>query len=512
MTSLTHKINVRYNDKMKKLNVLFILTLFSSTAFAQTVCKNAKDQTQASSKLLASDVGNVLQKYGDNVPLADENFRGSCAAKNFVNHSLEILPPNTQRAEKVFSNTICDSNNYRKVAGCLETCLDGSRADADAQAKNAPVNTFEMMARMSICLGPNIRDLQGKISDSSLKYYQQIAHQMAENAKDYQKGGSKYQALIDKIHQESMNYQKQMLCENGAHSTILFPGFDPEVNTINYGYSVFKSNDYKNALNLDPETIKDETLKYSGKVVEDRMKMLKFCDEPKLQSGVREYSATIYNPREAAIRLDEFKQDNIWTFSGADADSIISRIQNNPMMIENLKCGRIPHFEVYASSNEKANTKEAAEKFGRWGFKKLSEARAQEIKNQILSKIVLKDSTGKIVFNGSDPHDMLNKVTTKLGYKDTGVSGPCPYLSFLDSHGKLKIVPDPAYNSKSPKADPEKIKELEKAKGVRVTLRFEGTGTCNNVTHDQERLAKKEYERIVVPNTCFQVAFKCNPN
>ena len=40
-----------------------------------------------------------------------------------------------------------------------------------------------------------------------------------------------------------------MLCENGAHSTILFPGFDPEVNTINYGYSVFKSNDYKNALN-----------------------------------------------------------------------------------------------------------------------------------------------------------------------------------------------------------------------------------------------------------------------
>ena len=496
---------------MKKIILIVSFTLIINTVKGQSLCRNSENSTKTMNTTLVNNVGSVLHKFGDNVQLVDESYRGSCAAKNFVNHSLEILSPNTKRAENVFSNTLCDSSKYRQVAGCLETCLDGPYQEAMQAARTNPVNTFEMMARSSLCNNLNLSGYSPENLKTLRESYRQIAHQMAENAKDYQQGGPKYQALMDKIHQESQKYQKQMLCENGAYSTILFPGHNPEINTVNYSYSVFKTDDYKKAQNLNPANVKSEIEKWNNKISEDQMKILKFCDEAKLQSGVSEYAATINTPRESAIRIDEFKKDNVWSLSGTDANAIINRIQNDPMMAENLKCGRTPHFEVYASSNEKANTGDAAKKFGRWGFDKLSEARAEEIKKQIISKIVLKDAAGITVFNGTDPQDMQNKVTTNLGYKQTGVSGPCPYISSLDSNGKLKILPDPAFDSKSPKADPEKIAELDKAKGVRVTLRFDGSEACNIVTHDQEKLAKKEFDRNVRPNTCFQVAFRCNP-
>ena len=526
------KIKFKLQLRMKKIfkfislpltfKLFLPLCLFISTSTFARIQKQNQIQTQITcgKKVetpdvpLVNQVGDVLNNY--NVPLADESYRGSCATKDFINHSLEVKTANLSVSEEVFSNTICDfSKSYSfQPRVCRASCFD-KETDPKAPQTPAPISSLEMTIRRSLCANSEVAEnfiSQNPRNESYIQaapIYKAIAHKMAMELADFQKGGTKYEALMKRMNEEGAKFQKKMLCPNGSHSSIALAGKDPEYSILNSSKNLFQSKNSQEVQNIKQNDVQDKINDFKVKVVQDRLEEMKFCSEPFFSTGIKKIIGSYGLPDKSAIQLNDFKQDNAWTLSGSSVASIINQIQNDPMMKENLNCGRIPHFEVYASSNEKANTGEAAKKFGKWGFDKLSAARADEIKNQVISKIFLKDNSGKIVFNGADAKDLQDKVTTNLGYKNTGVDGPCPYLSKVDANGKLEIKPDPAYDPKSALADKAKIEKIEKAKSVQVTLRFEGTSTCvaNTKYNTEENTA---YDREANVHTCFQVKFHCN--
>ncbi len=450
---------------------------FSTLSYAQT--PNACTQPNKN-----------VQSLMDSVQPRFENplDKDSCAYADFF---VKGGTDDTAWFEKIMSNA--PTNIKRGGGSCLNDAMNSEGAEN--------IGTMELAFRRDLCSDKDMQAALKSNNGTTKDYIRKKSKEFVAANKDYLAGGARHDEMMAQMKTDMEAYRQKNKCMEGVR-----PSFTP--NTYPYAWTVASStDDHKTRIEGDKnkQAKLDEVNEFMTK---NGDKARRFCSPPVYNGSPMK---TVYqipiSDHEIRIPIKQTMAANVSTFTPDQVKAVNDQIMSDPLVAKNTACGRtIQKIEIQASSSKLGNTGSARDDFtvkdangtvtqsGRWNFHDLSQARADNFKDQVLSQLKLPG------FDGSKQADMSKKVTSRLGENQSGASGDCPYE--LVAHGnKYAVVEKAEYRN-----DPKKAKKLQDDNQyLRAVVRFSDE-PCNG---EKISVNSPVYETRVFVDNCMEVHYEC---
>ncbi|MBI2606505.1 MAG: hypothetical protein HYW49_10545 [Deltaproteobacteria bacterium] len=271
------------------------------------------------------------------------------------------------------------------------------------------------------------------------------------------KGSPGYQKLTGRLVDGMLEHQYKFNCQNGVKvsmssyvTTFPYYEFDPSKNagtSAADAWKKFKDSPEGPAKMTDAE---EKAKKFQKKFTQDGESVIgsmRYCPVEVTADKGSQYLAVLHPPcgSNLSVMYEDNASDTDLSKLGSDADF--------KKCIETAKANgaKIDKITVNSSASSLNNTGEAEKKYCKKGFLDLSKARAEDVKSNVLPKLLPPEFAGKV----SDATVISN------GANGDGTSGPCPY-EIVDGKEKLKAE----YQTPSGK------KQLDGYRYVKVNVSF----------------------------------------